>query len=400
MRPVQPSEPNIKRTKFPMTTNHRQTPLQLAVSGVADYAQALASFEPERRHQYATVQANLPNVLTHRAYSAMRARAQWFVYRLSPHPAKIRKLTKVPVTLDGSRLINLNGSANWVTAEVAVAVALKLGAQAAEAGRDQSYTAGFCITDDDEVNLVDLDKATDGTTWSAFSLEVYAMFPGAPFEVSAGLNGMHILPRGRVAQGHKNERPDKLLEVYSTGRGVALTGISPQGDPGTDFSAALAHLIANYLPAAPSQSSTPHVAPSLDEWNAKTEAQQAETLPTCGPRSSSYLRSRARSGSTSATRCARACPRQSGSNCGRNGAGPPPRSARRGCLSGAASARGTPATRPYSTRPARPAGRIREGGKRSTRRPSRSDKLRTLRTPGSSARRPWLSTASKKPLRG
>jgi hypothetical protein len=225
------------------------------------------------------VQANIGNVLVHPAYAAMRARAQWFVYRLRPHKKKPRKLEKVPVALlDGARLLDLHARANWVTVEVAVAAALQLGAQAAATGRDESFTVGFCITTDDDINLVDLDKAYDGNAWSAFSREVFALLPGAPFEVSVGLDGMHILPCARVAAGHGVDRPDGMLEVYSAARGVALTGISAQGDPGKDYSSELARLIAEHIPAAASASRGPRVAPSLDEWNAKTEAEQGATL--------------------------------------------------------------------------------------------------------------------------
>jgi len=240
--------------------------------------QSSASEQAQRRAQYATVHTNLGNVLTHPAYAAMRARPQWFVYRLRPHKKKPRKLEKVPVTLDGAWPIDLHGRANWVSVDVAVATARQLGAEAAAEGRDEGFTAGFCITADDDINLVDLDKAHDGNAWSVFSLGIFAALPGAPFEVSVGLDGMHILPCARVAPGHGVDRPDGLLEVYSAARGVALTGISAQGDPSKDYSAELARLIAEHIPAAASASPGSRVAPSLDEWNAKSGAEQAETL--------------------------------------------------------------------------------------------------------------------------
>ena len=107
---------------------------------------------------------------------------------------------------------------------------------------------GFVFGDDDPFYFVDLDKClqADGA-WSPVALRVLAMLPGAYVEVSMSGKGLHIFGQGRPPDGHANRNTAEGLELYTTGRFVALTGWNHQGDASVPGEAGLVELGAAYF---------------------------------------------------------------------------------------------------------------------------------------------------------
>lgn len=169
------------------------------------------------------------------AFNALAQYHQFLLWRLVEQPGKATKLPVSPRTL---QVVNAHDRANWCDAYTAIALAAKHGLGVA-----------FVLTADDPFFFVDFDDHLEGGAWSAFSTQLAATFPGAAMEVSTSGRGFHILGQAQpMAHGCKNS--DLRLELYTSGRFVALTGTAATGDAGTDHTAALAALVAAHLPPA------------------------------------------------------------------------------------------------------------------------------------------------------
>jgi hypothetical protein len=127
------------------------------------------------------------------------------------------------------------------------------GAEAVAACRQRRHMGiGFFFTPDDDFWFIDLDNAWNGSAWSPLALAIFAMFPGAAFEVSQSGNGAHFFGRGAasIAADHLNKVPG--IEFYTAKRFAALTGTSKAGNAAVDFSAVLPVFVRQYgLESAP-----------------------------------------------------------------------------------------------------------------------------------------------------
>lgn len=94
---------------------------------------------------------------------------------------------------------------------------------------------GYAFNSRNPFFFLDFDhcKGPDGN-WSAFAVSIFQRFSGCAFEVSQSGEGFHVFGSYTQQLQHKNKRADLGLELYVTDRFVALTGISAQGDSGTD----------------------------------------------------------------------------------------------------------------------------------------------------------------------
>lgn len=102
---------------------------------------------------------------------------------------------------------------------------------------------GF-VLDGDGIVCIDLDHClVDGVLveWAAGLLEIV---PRTYIEVSLSGDGLHVWGRGHVEQGRRF-RDGRRVEVYGTGRYIAVTGVRFGGCPSTlgDLSGALAALL-------------------------------------------------------------------------------------------------------------------------------------------------------------
>lgn len=163
----------------------------------------------------------------------------WFAV---PHPDKPGKLNKFPCNWQTGDVIDAHDPKYWTTAENALA-------HAARWDRGHGSGAGFVLTETDPFFFLDADRAYDPTTgtWSALALELCSRLSGAAFEVSVSHTGLHLL--GQTAPLEHGCRNVPLgLELYTSKRFVALTGISAVGSVNTDLTAPLAAIAAQYFP--------------------------------------------------------------------------------------------------------------------------------------------------------
>ncbi|MFE6156259.1 hypothetical protein [Streptomyces sp. NPDC057889] len=108
---------------------------------------------------------------------------------------------------------------------------------------------GFVLSDVDDVVCLDLDHCLNPLTgrlapWAA----AVVRDAGATYvEVSPSGDGLHIWGRADVRHGRKLRRPDgTAVEIYGTGRYIAMTGRRFEGVPSTlaDISALVEQLAA------------------------------------------------------------------------------------------------------------------------------------------------------------
>jgi len=173
------------------------------------------------------------------AFSYLARYRQFICYVLVPSKRKAGKMDKLPVSPRTGAVINAHDPAHWVDAATACATAVGMGA---------SHGVAFVFTASDDLFFVDIDGAYDGTKWSDIAQQCISAFGGAAVELSQSGTGLHIIGRG-AAPAHSCKNIPLGLEFYTQERFVALTGTSAQGDAGTDHTAALQWLTANYFPA-------------------------------------------------------------------------------------------------------------------------------------------------------
>lgn len=172
------------------------------------------------------------------ALAALAEYPQFLCYALVPSNRIPGKMDKLPVSPRTGQVCSAHDPAHWVSAAEACATATAWG---------QGYGVAFVFTERDPFFFIDIDGAWDGRQWSPIAQRLAGMFPGAAMEISQSGKGMHIFGKGRApAHGKKNAALG--LEFYTELRFVALTGLNAVGDAGTDHTAALAQLVAEYFP--------------------------------------------------------------------------------------------------------------------------------------------------------
>ena len=179
------------------------------------------------------------------ALAPMGAYRQFIVYVAQPSRTRPGKTDKFPCDFRSGRVVSAHDPAFWTDAATAIAAAAQWGAP---------YGVGFVFTEADPFWFLDIDGClqADGQ-WSPLAVAMCQAFTGAAVEVSQSGQGLHIFGTGRPpAHGCKNE--PLHLELYHTGRFVALTGVGAIGNAAADFSHVLPSLVAQYFPPDPVQS--------------------------------------------------------------------------------------------------------------------------------------------------
>lgn len=170
----------------------------------------------------------------------MGAYRQFIVYVAQPSRSRPGKTDKFPADFRSGRVVSAHDPQFWTDHATAIASAAQFGG---------SYGVGFVFTEADPFWFLDLDGCllADGSDWSPLAKQLCGAFAGAAVEVSQSGRGLHIFGSGRPPlHGCKNEALG--LELYHTGRFVALTGTSAAGNAATDCSAILPALVANFFP--------------------------------------------------------------------------------------------------------------------------------------------------------
>ena len=181
----------------------------------------------------------------------------WVLWRAEPRPGE--KPTKVPYRIfDPVRKASTADATTWGTFADAVDAYALLGPPHRDPDPRLGPLAGIgaVLTAETGVVCVDLDRVLDGKTLDPRAARLVAKFSSWT-EISPSGKGLHIFARGTLPGALKGDK----LEVYSTGRFIALTGHQWPGTP--------AHLVARQ--------------PLLDHFVALATAKQAPVRPYTGP---------------------------------------------------------------------------------------------------------------------
>ena len=173
------------------------------------------------------------------ALAAMRAYPQFVLWKAVASTRRPGKYDKFPCDILGN-IVDAHDPKHWVDADTAVTVA-----QATDLG------VGFVFTDKDPFFFLDIDGAYDGVKWSTLATELCASFSGAAVEVSHSGTGLHVFGTYQGAEpDHGCKNIPLHLELYTSGRFVALTGTGITGDAAYDHTSILASVIPSYFPVS------------------------------------------------------------------------------------------------------------------------------------------------------
>lgn len=173
-----------------------------------------------------------------KSYEAMRAYNQFVLWKAVVSKRRVGKFDKFPCNAKGE-IVDAHDPQHWLDPDTAVSTANLFG---------DDYGVGFVFTDDDPFFFVDIDGCLEGAQWSLLSTQLCASFSGAAVEVSHSRRGLHIIGK------YDGDEPDHgckniplHLELYTSGRFVALTGAGIAGDAGTSHNEALATVTNQYF---------------------------------------------------------------------------------------------------------------------------------------------------------
>lgn len=176
------------------------------------------------------------------ALSPLSAWPQFVCWRAEPDPSNPGKFKKFPLDWRTGRIIDAHDPQFWTTAENALAAASRW---------DIGYGAGggFVFTEADPFFFHDIDRAYDRETgeWSAVAQYNCRLLAGAAVEVSHSGTGLHIIGVGKPIP-HRSKNVAYDLELYTSKRFVALTGINCTGSAAADVTPGLHSLINWYFP--------------------------------------------------------------------------------------------------------------------------------------------------------
>lgn len=154
-------------------------------------------------------------------YARLAAYRQFILYIVKPskRPGKTDKFPIHPITGD---IHNAHDPQIWLSlAEAQSLLCLGVGAG-----------IGFVITEHDDLFFFDIDDALHDGGWAELAKQFLAEFSGCYVETSLSGKGLHIIGRG-VAPEHRcvYKTPEVNIDLYTSGRFCALTGVDAYGDP-------------------------------------------------------------------------------------------------------------------------------------------------------------------------
>jgi len=188
------------------------------------------------------------------ALAPMGAYPNFILYKLVPRENKVDKL---PVDFRTGQVFKQGD--NWqqdpaarTDAQTALTIAATLG---------DSYGVGFFFTVNDPFFFVDIDKCLlPSGQWSPIAHDLIKRLPGAAVEISQSGAGLHIFGTGEVPE-HACKNIAAGIELYTSGRFVALTGFGASGNAATDCTAYTVSMVNDYFP--------PKITARGDEWTSE-----------------------------------------------------------------------------------------------------------------------------------
>lgn len=191
----------------------------------------------------------------------LAAREQFVTWYARPKPDKPGKYDKIPCDWRTGEPCDAHNPDNWTSAAVALCIA-------PTHDRGHGSGAGFVFTADDPFFFLDIDNCLEADgQWSALAIELCRRFAGAAVEVSHSGRGLHVFGTYGVRPDHGTRNTAAGLELYTSGRFVALTGDWAEGDASHDCTAALAQVAAMWFPAGVSVTPGDWTTEPCPEWD-------------------------------------------------------------------------------------------------------------------------------------
>jgi hypothetical protein len=183
------------------------------------------------------------------ALAPLAAYRQFSLCRFTPDPSKPGKTIKQTVHPTGLYDVDAHDPSIWLDAATACDLATRMGGQPTPGGA--GWGVGFTFTTADPFWFIDVDAClqADGQ-WSPIVHELCAALPGAAVEISQSGIGLHIIGTGDAGPTELRRKKDytnKLFDLYTEGRFVALTGTAIQGNAATVHTPALHALVEKHL---------------------------------------------------------------------------------------------------------------------------------------------------------
>lgn len=92
---------------------------------------------------------------------------------------------------------------------------------------------GFVLAQGDGLVCIDLDHCLTGGHLADWARRILDRCPPTFVEVSASGDGLHIFGLGETARGRRIRRGAECVEVYGSGRYIAVTGRRFENAPAT-----------------------------------------------------------------------------------------------------------------------------------------------------------------------
>jgi len=171
--------------------------------------------------------------------------SQFILYRLVPSTTRPGKTDKLPVNPNTMQVADAHDQSAWCDYQTVAKMEKDLGPE---------YGIGFVFTEADPFFFLDIDNCAINGKWSDIANTLMAALPGAAVEVSQSRKGLHIFGiTGPINHGCKNAALG--LELYTSGRFVALIDIKTTGNAATDCTQPLQVIVQRYFP--PGEETTP-----------------------------------------------------------------------------------------------------------------------------------------------
>lgn len=167
--------------------------------------------------------------------SPLKKYPQFMLWKIANKRGKLTKLPISPYTLEPA---DAHSPQSWIDADTALSLAEAAGPE---------YGVAFVFTAADPFYFLDIDHALKAGEWSDLANEMLAKLPGAAVEVSQSHSGLHVIGTAPNPPEHAKKNIKLGLELYTSKRFIALTGINAIGDAAQDSSIALAQLIEDYF---------------------------------------------------------------------------------------------------------------------------------------------------------
>jgi hypothetical protein len=176
-------------------------------------------------------------------------------YTLEPDPDRPGKTIKRPYNSRTGYAMATTDAGAWSTYEQACA---------------RSPLRGFIFSDLDDIWFLDIDNCLVNDAWSPLALDLCRRLTGAAVEVSQSGTGLHLFGRGTVPP-HSSRNIAAGIELYTSGRFVALTDMQTAGNVDSDHTAAMAAIVEAFFPHNPHGEIAGWTDVPVPEWSGPTD---------------------------------------------------------------------------------------------------------------------------------